>query len=79
VQDPNDQHLVFTDEETQVRIQGVEDATVADIELGDQVLAIGQPAEDHSVLARLILVRQPETAEASESGADSAENGEPSF
>lgn len=64
VQDPNDQHLVFTDEQTQVRIAGVEDATVADIEVGDQVLALGRPAEDHSLLARLILVRRPEEAEA---------------
>lgn len=62
VQDPNDQHLVLTDDRTQVRVQGVEDATVDDIEVGDKVLALGQPAEGHSLLARLILVRRPEAA-----------------
>jgi len=63
VLDPNDQHLVLTDEQTRVRIGGVEDATVADIEVGDQVLALGRPAENHSLLARLILVVPPEVVQ----------------
>jgi hypothetical protein len=56
VQDPKDQHLVLTDEQTRVHIRGVEDAAAADIDVGDQVLALGRPAENHSLLARLILV-----------------------
>jgi hypothetical protein len=60
---------VFTDEETQVRIAGVENPTVGNIELGDQILAIGEPAADHSLLARLILVRRPAQGEAEKLGA----------
>ena len=79
VQDPNDQHLVMTDEQTQVRIQGVEDATVADIELGDQVLALGQPQENHSLLARLILVKRPEPSESAAVSPDLSTSGAPSL
>jgi hypothetical protein len=79
VQDPDDRHLVLTGEQTQVRIQGVEDATVADIEVGDEVLALGQPMEGHSLLAKLILVRQPWPAEAAELTAGSAVTSFPRF
>ncbi len=79
VQDPNDQHLVLTDEQTKGRIKGVEDATAADIEVGDQVLALGKPAEGHSLLARLILVRRPEATEPEGLSTDVPATSIPSF
>jgi hypothetical protein len=59
VQDPKDTHTVLTDDQTRFRVPGVEEPTIADIEVGDDVLAIGRPAEDNALLARLIFVRRP--------------------
>ncbi len=60
VQDPRDTHTIFTDEQTRFRVPGVEDASIADVEVGDHILAIGQPAEDNALLARWIIVRRPQ-------------------
>jgi hypothetical protein len=79
VQDPNDQHLVLTDQRTQVRIKGLEEATVTDIEVGDQVLALGQPAARHSLLARLILVRRPDAPEAGQLNIGESVSSAPRF
>jgi hypothetical protein len=39
-------------------VPGVEQPTLADIQVGDHILALGQPAEGKSLLARLIIVRR---------------------
>ncbi len=57
VQDSQDRHVVHTDEQTRLRVPGVENPTVADIHIGDRILAVGQPAEGRNLLARWIIVR----------------------
>ena len=59
VQDPKDTHTVYTDERTRFRIPDVEDPTIADIQIGDHILAIGEPKEGRNLLARLVIVRPP--------------------
>jgi len=69
VQDPEDTHTVLTDDQTRFRVPGVEEATIADIQVGDRILAIGKPAEENALLARLIVVRRPPQPVLEESGA----------
>lgn len=57
VQDPKDRHIVHTDEQTRFRVPGVENATIADIQVGDHIVAVGQPTEGRNLLARWIIVR----------------------
>jgi hypothetical protein len=59
VQDPKDTHTIYTDERTRFRIPDVEDPTIADIQVGDHILAIGEPTEGRNLLARLVIVRPP--------------------
>jgi hypothetical protein len=70
VQDPKDTHIVYTDEQTRFRVPGVEDPTLADLQVGDHILAIGEPAEGRNLLARLIIVRPPPQEAAPESEAE---------
>lgn len=65
VQDPKDTHTVYTDEQTRFRIPDVEDPTIADVQVRDHILAIGEPTEGENLLARLIVVRPPPELEAS--------------
>jgi hypothetical protein len=60
VQDPNDAHTVHTDEQTSIRIPGVDNATIDDIDFADRVLALGQPEPGQALLARLVFVRPPQ-------------------
>jgi hypothetical protein len=76
VEDPKDTHTVLTDDQTRFRVPGVEEPTIADVGVGDHILAIGRPAEDKTLLARLILVRPPPQPGAEEPGA--AESSMPS-
>ena len=65
--------LILTDDQTRFRVPGVEEASITDIHIGDQVLALGKPAEDDTILARLIVVRhvpEPQPGE-TEAGAHS--------
>ncbi len=57
VQDPKDRHIIYTDEQTRLRVPGVESPTLADIQVDDRILAAGQPTEGRSLLARWIIVR----------------------
>ena len=57
VQDPKDRHVVYTDARTRFRVPGVENPTIADIQIGDRILAVGQPTEGRNLLARWIIVR----------------------
>jgi hypothetical protein len=57
VQDRKDRHVVYTDELTQFRVPGVENPTVADIQIGDRIVAVGQPTEGRNLLARWIIAR----------------------
>jgi hypothetical protein len=68
VQDPKDTHLVHTDDKTRFIEPGVENATIADIEVGDHILALGQPAEGRNLLARWIWVLPPPSGTAERSG-----------
>jgi hypothetical protein len=67
VQDPKDTHTVYTDEQTRFRIPDVENPTLADVQVGDHILAIGEPTEGRNLLARLIIVRPPPQEAAPES------------
>jgi len=58
VQDPKDAHTILIDEQTRYHVPGVEQPTLADIQVGDHILALGQPAEGKSLLARVIIVRR---------------------
>jgi hypothetical protein len=48
--------LVITDEESRFRIPGVEEPSITDISAGDPVLALGRPAEEGNLLARMVAV-----------------------
>jgi len=69
VQDPKDTHIILTDDQTHFRVPGVEEPTIADIEIGDHILALGELAEDGALLARLIIVRRPPQPGSEEPGA----------
>lgn len=68
VQDPQDTHLVHTDDQARFDAPGMENATIADIEVGDHILALGQPAEGRNLLARWIWVIRPASGTAGQSG-----------
>lgn len=48
--------LVITDDETRFRIPGIEEPSITDISAGDPVLALGRPAEEGNLLARMVAV-----------------------
>jgi RNase P/RNase MRP subunit p29 len=50
------ERLVITDEETRFRIPGIEEPSITDISAGDPVLALGRPAEEGNLLARMVAV-----------------------
>lgn len=68
VQDPQDTHLVHTDDQTRFAVPGVENATSADIKVGDHILALGQPAEGRNILARWVWVIPPPQGTAGQPG-----------
>ncbi|MBN1315399.1 MAG: hypothetical protein JXA42_08025 [Anaerolineales bacterium] len=51
------QLLVLTDENTRIRIPGIEQATLDDIEVGSRILVAGLINENNSLLARMIGAR----------------------
>ncbi len=59
VQDPKDTHNIRTDDKTRFRVPDVEEPTIADIQVGDHIVAVGTPEDDGALLARLILVGRP--------------------
>jgi hypothetical protein len=48
--------LVITDEETRVRIPGIEEPSIEDISAGDPILALGRPDEEGNLQARMVAV-----------------------
>ena len=61
VVDKNDTHEVHTDAQTHLYVPGVEQPTLADIHVGDQILTLGKPEANKALLARWIAVKPAPT------------------
>ncbi len=66
VEDDKTAHTVLTDNRTRFRVPDVEETTIADIHLGDHIVAIGKPAEGVTILARWIGVQRAPQAQPSQ-------------
>lgn len=61
VADKNDTHEVHTDAQTQFYVPGVEQPTLADIHVGDHILAVGRPEANKALLARWVALKPAPT------------------
>jgi len=59
LEDNKGTHTVLSDDQTRFRVPGVEKPSIADIHVGDRILAVGKPVEGDASLARAIVVRRP--------------------
>jgi len=59
VEDDKGTHTILTDDQTRFRVLGVEEPTIADIQVGDRILILGKPADEGALLARLIIAGRP--------------------
>jgi len=59
LQTPWGERSVITDEETHFRIPGVEQPTIAEVQVGDPLLALGRPDEEGNLVARTVAVVTP--------------------
>ncbi len=60
VNTPQGEQKVVTDEQTRFRIKGVENPTLADVKVGDYILARGRADEAGELVAPVVVVVAPE-------------------